>query len=75
MIYNEAHMTDRWLAVAEIVEHLGVTQDTIYIWITERGMPAHRVGRKWRFQQREVDEWIRAGGAAADVDQKGEEST
>ncbi len=28
-------------------------------------MPAHKVGRLWKFQVSEVDDWIRRGGAAA----------
>jgi hypothetical protein len=27
-------------------------------------MPAHKVGRLWKFQTSEVDEWVRSGGAA-----------
>lgn len=26
-----------------------------------RGMPGHRVGRLWKFQQAEVDAWVRSG--------------
>ena len=46
-----------------IAEHLGVTKDSIYIWIAKRGMPAHRVGRLWKFQVSEVDVWVRSAGA------------
>ena len=58
-------MADRWLSVDEIAEHLGVSKDTVYTWVNERGMPGHKVGRLWKFQQSEVDEWVRAGGADA----------
>jgi len=27
-------------------------------------MPAHRMGRLWKFKKDEVDEWVKAGGAA-----------
>ena len=27
-------------------------------------MPAHKVGRQWKFKVSEVDDWIRSGGAA-----------
>jgi len=27
-------------------------------------MPAHKVGRLWKFKISEVDHWIRTGGAA-----------
>jgi hypothetical protein len=27
-------------------------------------MPAHKVGRQWKFKVSEIDKWIRSGGAA-----------
>jgi excisionase family DNA binding protein len=57
-------VADRWLSVDEIAEHLGVSKDTVYTWVNERGMPGHKVGRLWKFKFGEVDDWIRAGGAA-----------
>lgn len=56
-------MTDRWLSVEDIAEHLGVSKDTVYAWIARRQMPAHKVGRLWKFQRAEVDAWVKAGGA------------
>jgi len=54
---------DRWLSVDNIAVYLGVKRDTIYDWIERRNMPAHKVGRLWKFKKGEVDEWIRSGGA------------
>lgn len=54
-------MTERWLSVDEIAEHLGVSRDTIYNWINGKSMPAHQIGRLWKFKVSEVDEWVRAG--------------
>ena len=65
-------MEDRWLKVDEIAEYLGVSRDTVYNWISGRGMPAHRIGRFWKFKRNEVDEWVRAGRAGID-DRKGTE--
>jgi excisionase family DNA binding protein len=55
--------TEAWVSVDQIAEHLGVTRDSIYRWIDRKGLPAHRVGRLWKFQVSEVDNWVRAGGA------------
>jgi len=55
---------NRWLSAEEIAQHLGVSIDTIYRWIAGRGMPAHKVGRLWKFKTDEVDKWVQAGGAA-----------
>lgn len=57
-------MPERWLSVEEIAEYLGVSKDTVYAWINKRNMPAHRIGRLWKFKSEEIDEWVRSGGAA-----------
>jgi excisionase family DNA binding protein len=56
----------RWYSVEEIGQYLGVSKDTIYAWISNKAMPAHKVGRLWKFKTHEVDDWVRDGGAAAD---------
>lgn len=57
-------MEDRWLSVDEIGVYLGVKRDTVYKWISERAMPARKVGRLWKFKKEEVDQWVRKGGAS-----------
>lgn len=60
-----ARVTEPWLSADDIAIHLGVTKDSVYAWIGNKGMPAHRVGRLWKFQASEVDTWVRRGGAHA----------
>ncbi len=66
---------DRWLSVDEIAEYLGLSKDTVYTWISAKSMPAHRVGRLWKFKRDEVDGWVKAGGAAdrQDIDPDADE--
>lgn len=52
------------MSAEDIAAHLGVTKDTVYVWIVDKSMPAHRMGRLWKFQVSEVDAWVRGGGAA-----------
>ncbi len=56
-------MEDRWLPVEQMPKYLGVSNDTVYKWIDKQGMPAHRMGRLWKFKKDEVDEWVKSGGA------------
>jgi len=56
-------MEDRWLSVDEIAAYLGIKRDTVYKWISEKQMPAHRMGRLWKFRKEDVDEWVKSGGA------------
>ena len=57
-------LEDRWLSVDEIGEYLGIKRDTVYKWISEKGMPAHKIGRLWKFKKDEVDTWVRDGKAS-----------
>jgi excisionase family DNA binding protein len=60
---TESTLDGRWLSVEEIAQYLGVKRDTIYKWLENKRMPAHKVGRLWKFQKNEVDIWVRSRGA------------
>lgn len=60
-------MNDRWLSVDEIGEYLGVKRDTVYKWISDKGMPAHKIGKLWKFKKEQVDAWVEAGGAVVNA--------
>lgn len=61
-------MTEAWLSADAIASHLGVTKNTVYTWIAEKDVPAHKVGRLWKLQVSEVDDGVRRRGAAASGD-------
>lgn len=66
-----------WVSVEEVARHLGISKDTIYRWVKARSLPAHKIGRLWKFKLSGVDEWVRAGGAstyASSVDGDGGKS-
>ncbi len=52
-------MNDRYLSVAEICTYLGIKRDTVYKWISKKKLPAHRIGKLWKFKMSEVDEWVK----------------
>lgn len=58
-----------WISVDVVAGHLGVAKDSVYRWIEQKNLPAHRVGRLWKFKLTEIDEWVREGGAAQDTDE------
>jgi excisionase family DNA binding protein len=58
---------DRWLSVEEISSHLGVSKESIYRWAEHKKMPAHKVGRQWKFWLTEVNNWVRTGYADENV--------
>ncbi len=60
-----------WVSVDEVSKHRGVAKDTVYRWIDARKLPAHKIGRLWKFKLSDIDEWVRAGGATDDASETG----
>lgn len=55
-------LKEKWLNIAEVAEYLGVNKDTIRNWIkNDSGIPAHKIGRQWKFKLTDLDEWIKSG--------------
>jgi len=57
-------ITDRWLSVQEIAHYLAISKETIYRWLDSKKIPAHKIGKQWKFKTNEVDQWIITGEAS-----------
>lgn len=79
MIYNgyrgENIMTERWYSVDEMATYLGIARETVYRWIDRKGLPAHRIGKFWKFKVSEVDEWVRSEPMRNEVAEEGNPGT
>lgn len=61
------HQDDKWVGIAEAASYLSVNKDTIRNWIKkDTGIPAHKIGKLWKFKKSELDEWIKSGKSAID---------
>ncbi len=53
---------DKWISIEEAADYLGVKKVTIRDWIKkDTGIPAHKIGKLWKFKRSELDEWIKSG--------------
>jgi excisionase family DNA binding protein len=57
-------VAEQWVSVEQVAAHLNVKALTIYKWLERKDMPAHKVGRLWRFKITEIDNWVKSGSAA-----------
>jgi DNA binding domain, excisionase family len=56
---------DRWIGIEETANYIGVNRDTIRNWIKkDTGIPAHKIGKLWKFKKSELDAWIKSGESA-----------
>lgn len=54
---------DRYYSMPEICKYLGICRDTALRWIATKNMPAHKIGRDWKFKISEIDKWVNSGNA------------
>ena len=59
----QVQVAEPWVSVEDVALHLGVAKDSVYRWVHAKGLPAHRIGKLWKFKLSEVDDWVRAEGA------------
>jgi excisionase family DNA binding protein len=62
-------MVEPWVSAEAVQQHLGISQDTLYRLIADRGLPAANIGGRWRFKLSHVDRWAVDSGSS---DTKGE---
>lgn len=55
-------INDKWISVDEAAEYLSIKPATLREWIKKHpSLPAHKVGKQWRFKLIELDEWVKSG--------------
>lgn len=56
---------DKWMSIEETAEYLGVKSGTIRGWIRKgKDIPAHKIGKQWKFKRAEIDNWVSSGKSA-----------
>ena len=62
----DSNTIDRWIGINELSEYLGVSTDTSRNWIKKTNIPAHKIGKLWKFKLSEVDAWVKSGNSSID---------
>lgn len=63
----EPMYNDKWISIDEAAEYLGIKTVTLRGWIKkDSSLPAHRVGKQWKFKHSEIDECVKSGKSAID---------
>lgn len=55
---------EKWIGIEEAAEYMDVTKDTVRNWIKKTDVPAHKIGKLWKFKKSELDAWIKSGRSA-----------
>lgn len=59
---------DNYINLDEAAKYLGIKPTTLRSWIKDpkNEVPAHKVGRMWKFKRSEIDIWVNSGKSAID---------
>lgn len=62
----ETPKTEKYVSLDETTDYLGIKSVTLRSWIQnpENEVPAHKIGRFWKFKHNEIDEWVNSGKSA-----------
>ena len=55
---SELDMQENLLTVIQVARYLGVDKFTVYRLVTQRKIPAFKVGNQWRFKGKMIDAWL-----------------
>ena len=58
-----------WLTLEETAQYLKMGKSTLYDLARKGGVPAHKMGREWRFDAEELDAWLKSGKMASSNDE------
>ena len=47
------------MTIEEVAQYMRVSRFTVYRLAKERAIPATKIGRQWRFQREEINQWVK----------------
>ena len=57
--------TDNYIGLEAAAEYLGIKPLTLRVWAKKyKDLPAHKIGKLWKFKISELDEWVKSGKSA-----------
>ena len=51
-------MQENLLTTAQVADYLKVDKFTVYRLVTQKNIPAFKVGNQWRFNRDMIDAWL-----------------
>ena len=62
----DMNLQENYINLEEAAVYLGIKPATLRSWVKDpdNEVPAHKVGRMWKFKRSEIDEWINSGKSA-----------
>ena len=59
------NLSESYISIDTAAAYLGIKTVTLRNWIKkDRHLPAHKIGKLWKFKRSELDAWVKSGKSA-----------
>ena len=55
---EELKMPEQLLTLEQVAEYLNVDKFTVYRLLSDKDLPAFKVGNQWRFKRKLIENWL-----------------
>lgn len=55
---------ENYISIEDAAKYLNIKPVTLRKWVKERKVPAHQIGKQWKFKISELDLWVKSGESA-----------
>ena len=59
-------LNENYISIDDAAEYLNIKAVTLRKWIKDKNVPAHKIGKQWKFKRSELEEWVKSGRSAID---------
>ena len=64
-------LDDGYISIDDAANYLGIKTITLRGWLKkkETELPAHKIGKLWKFKKTELDAWVQSGKSAIRIEE------
>jgi excisionase family DNA binding protein len=57
-------INENYISIEDAAMFLNIKSVTLRKWIKDKNIPAHKIGKQWKFKRSELEEWVKSGKSA-----------
>ena len=57
-------INENYIGMEDAALFLNIKPVTLRKWIKDKNVPAHKIGKQWKFRRSELEEWVKSGKSA-----------
>ena len=57
-------INENYISIEDAALFLNIKPVTLRKWIKDKNVPAHKIGKQWKFKRSELEEWVKSGKSA-----------